>query len=159
MIGAWRQEGCLLGLPKKKKTWNGQWWIEKIAETVLRKNSPSQDMFPLDHQNKLMLDKWEMIWQYPSTRIQTQRPKIDSKHTSHRSAIHQLKLCKCLSLNMCVGPWTCWFSASDLQIHIFYLNSHKKKIYLANNNIFQMIPAYICTFVITHNLSTLRKVP
>ena len=66
--------------------------------------------------------------------------KQNGYHTSHRSTIHQLKLCKSLSFNICVRAWSCWFPTPNLQLHIFYLYSDKKKIYLPNNHIIEMVP-------------------
>ena len=68
--------------------------------------------------------------------------KQNGYHTSHRSTIHQLKLCKSLSFNICVRAWSCWFPTPNLQLHIFYLYSDKKKIYLPNNHIIEMVPGH-----------------
>lgn len=64
----------------------------------------------------------------------------DHDNTSHRSTIHQLKLCKGLGFYICVRAWSCWFPTPNLQFHIFYLYSDKKKIYLPNNHIIEVVP-------------------
>lgn len=59
--------------------------------------------------------------------------------TSDRSAIHDFKLCDCLTLVVLI-----WWGASCLasyyrKLHMLDFDTNKQKIYLANNHILQVI--------------------
>ena len=80
-----------------------------------------------------------------------------ANHTSDRSTIHQLKLSKSLSFNICVRAWPCWLPTPNLQLHIFYLYSNKKEVYLPNNHIIEMISAKKKQNVNTLQVSIVRS--